>query len=67
MDAYVIQLIDAYELDAKLDGAPSSNRSAWHFDIDVSAFGRSLGSSATLYSLLAAAPVGVWVFHEEVV
>jgi hypothetical protein len=65
IDTYVIQLIDAYELDAKLDAAIVEPFRR-HVDIDVSAFGRTLVSSATIYSLLAV-PVGVWVFHEETV
>ena len=64
IDTYVIQLIDAYELDAKLDAAIIEPFRR-HVDIDVSAFGRTLVSSATIYSLLAV-PVGVWVFHEEI-
>jgi hypothetical protein len=64
IDTYVIQLIDAYELDAKLD-ATIAEPFRQHVDIDVSALGRALVSSATIYPLLAV-PVGVWVFNEEV-
>jgi hypothetical protein len=61
VDMYVIQLIDAYDLDAKLDAAIIEPFRR-HVDIDVSVFGRALVSSATIYSLLAV-PVGVWVFE----
>jgi antirestriction protein len=62
IDSYVIQLVDDYNLDAKLDRliAEPFRR---HVDIDITAFGRALVSSATIYTLLAV-PVGVWVFIE---
>jgi hypothetical protein len=63
VDSYVIQLIDAYGLDAKLDAAITEPFRR-HVDIDVSALGRSLVANTVIYSLLAS-PVGVWVFHEE--
>jgi hypothetical protein len=63
IDAYVIQLIDAYGLDAKLDEAITEPFRR-HVDIDVSALGRSLVSNVVIYTLQAV-PVGVWVFHEE--
>jgi hypothetical protein len=63
VDTYVIQLIDAYDLDAKLDAAIAEPFRR-HVDIDVSALGRALVSNTVIYSLLAV-PVGVWVFHEE--
>jgi hypothetical protein len=64
VDTYVIQLIDDYNLDAKLDAAIIEPFRR-HVDIDVSAFGRALVASATIYSLLAV-PVGVWVFTDEI-
>ena len=64
IDSYVIQLIDAYDLDAKLDEAIAEPFRR-HVDIDVSALGRTLVSSASIYTLLAL-PVGVWVFNEEI-
>ena len=63
VDSYVIELIDAYGLDVKLDEAIAEPFRR-HVDIDVSALGRSLVSNVVIYSLLAV-PVGVWVFHEE--
>lgn len=63
VDSYVIQLIDAYGLDAKLDAAITEPFRR-HVDIDVAALGRSLVSNTVIYTLLAV-PVGVWVFHEE--
>jgi hypothetical protein len=63
VDSYVIELIDAYGLDAKLDEAITEPFRR-HVDIDVSALGRSLVANTVIYSLLAF-PVGVWVFHEE--
>ncbi|MDQ1743473.1 MAG: hypothetical protein QOE23_1812 [Pseudonocardiales bacterium] len=63
VDSYVVELIDAYELDAKLDAAITEPFRR-HVDIDVSALGRSLVSNVVIYSLVAF-PVGVWVFHEE--
>jgi hypothetical protein len=63
IDAYVIQLIDAYGLDAKLDEAITEPFRR-HVDIDVTALGRSLVSNVVIYTLQAV-PVGVWVFHEE--
>jgi hypothetical protein len=62
IDTYVMQLIDAYDLDTKLDAA-IVEPFRQHVDIDVSALGRALVSSATIYPLLAV-PVGVWVFNE---
>ncbi|MDQ1742942.1 MAG: hypothetical protein QOE23_1281 [Pseudonocardiales bacterium] len=64
IDTYVIKLIDDYGLDVKLDEAIAEPFRS-HVDIDVSAFGRALVASATIYTLLAA-PVGVWVFTEEI-
>lgn len=64
LDAYVTELIDAYDLDTKLDEAIAEPFRR-HVDIDVPALGRALVSSATIYTLLAV-PVGVWVFNEEI-
>jgi hypothetical protein len=64
IDMYVVQLVDAYDLDAKLDEA-IADPFRRHVDIDISALGRALVASATIYTLQAA-PVGVWVFHEEI-
>ena len=63
IDSYVIELIDAYGLDAKLDAAITEPFRR-HVDIDVNALGRALVSNVVIYTLLAM-PVGVWVFHEE--
>jgi hypothetical protein len=62
LDMYVVQLVDAYDLDAKLDEAIADPFRS-HVDIDISALGRALVSSATIYTLQAV-PVGVWVFNE---
>jgi hypothetical protein len=62
IDGYAIQLVDDYNLDAKLDrliGEPFRR----HVDIDIPGFGRALISSAAIYTLQAV-PVGVWVFME---
>jgi hypothetical protein len=64
IDAYVIQLVDAYGLDAKLDAAITEPFRR-HVDIDVPALGRALIGSATIYTLLAV-PVGVWIFNETI-
>jgi hypothetical protein len=64
VDTYVTQLIDDYQLDAKLDEVITEPFRS-HVDIDVSAFGRALVASASIYTLLAA-PVGVWVFTDEI-
>lgn len=63
VDSYVVELIDAYDLDAKLDAAITEPFRR-HVDIDVSALGRSLVANTVIYPLMAF-PVGVWVFHEE--
>lgn len=64
VDAYVTQLIDDYELDAKLDAAIAEPFRR-HVDIDVTAFGRALIARTTIYTLQAV-PVGVWVFNGEI-
>ncbi len=62
LDMYVVNLVDNYDLDAKLDAAIAEPFRR-HVDIDIPALGRALVSSATIYTLLAV-PVGVWVFNE---
>ncbi len=64
IDSYVIQLIDDYGLDAKLDAAIAEPFRR-HVDIDVTTFGQALVSNGTLY-VLSALPVGVWVFNGEI-
>jgi hypothetical protein len=64
VDMYVIELVDAYQLDAKLDAAITEPFRR-HVDIDVPALGRALIGSATIYTLLAV-PVGVWIFDETI-
>jgi hypothetical protein len=64
IDQYVIQLVDGYQLDAKLDEAIAEPFRR-HVDIDIPALGRALVASATIYTLQAV-PVGVWVFNEEI-
>ena len=64
IDMYVIELVDAYQLDAKLDAAVAEPFRR-HVDIDISALGRALIGSATIYTLLAV-PVGVWIFDERI-
>ncbi len=64
IDAYVIQLIDDYELDAKLDAAVAEPFRR-HVDINVNALGRALVARTTIYTLQAV-PVGVWVFNGDI-
>jgi hypothetical protein len=64
LDAYVSQLIDDYDLDAKLDAA-IAEPFRHHVDIDVTALGRALIARTTLYTLQAV-PVGVWVFNGDI-
>ncbi len=64
VDAYVSELIDGYQLDAKLDTA-AAQPFRRHVDIDVTALGQDLVASGTLYAL-PAVPVGVWVFNGEI-
>jgi hypothetical protein len=64
IDMYVVQLVDAYALDAKLDEAIAEPFRR-HVDIDISSLGRALIGSATIYTLLAV-PVGVWIFNETI-
>jgi hypothetical protein len=63
IDGYADQLIDAYQLDAKLDAAIEPPFRA-HVDIDVPGLARELRASGTLFAL-PAAPVGVWVFRTD--
>jgi hypothetical protein len=64
IDGYVIQLVDDYDLDTKLD-ATIAEPFRRHVDIDITAFGQALVANATIYSL-SAVPVGVWVFNGEI-
>lgn len=61
IDGYVIQLVEDYELDAKLDRAITEPFRR-HVDIDITTFGQALVASTIIYTLLAV-PVGVWVFR----
>lgn len=61
--AYTEDLVDQYELDAKLDAA-IAEPFRQYVDIDVEALSRALVRNGTLYSLRAA-PIGVWVFNGE--
>ena len=63
IDAYADHLIDAYQLDAKLDAAIEPPFRA-HVDIDVSEFARALRASGAVFAL-PAVPVGVWVFRTD--
>lgn len=62
--AYAEDLVDQYELDAKLDAA-IAEPFRQYVDIDVEALSRALVRNGTLYALLAA-PIGVWVFNGEI-
>ncbi|MBV9823353.1 MAG: hypothetical protein JO144_14030 [Actinobacteria bacterium] len=64
VDFYVIQLVDAYDLDAKLDQAIAEPFRR-HVDIDITAFSQALVANEAIYSLQAA-PVGVWVFNGDI-
>jgi hypothetical protein len=64
IDMYVVNLIDEYNLDAKLDQAITEPFRR-HVDIDVTAFGQALVANAIIYTLQAA-PVGVWVYTDEI-
>jgi len=64
IDHYVEQLVDRYELDAKLDAAIALPFREF-VDIDITGLARSLVRSKTLYAL-SAIPVGVWVFNGEI-
>lgn len=64
IDGYVSELIDGYQLDAKLDAAIAQPFRR-HVDIDVTALGQDLVTTGTLYAL-PAVPVGVWVFNGEI-
>lgn len=64
IDMYVVQLVDAYNLDAKLDEAVAEPFRQY-VDIDITALGRALVGSAAIYPLLAV-PVGVWIFNGEI-
>lgn len=63
IDGYADHLIDAYQLDAKLDAAIKPPFRA-HVDIDVPGLARALRESGAVFAL-PAVPVGVWVFHTD--
>jgi hypothetical protein len=62
--AYTEQLVDDYQLDAKLDAAIAEPFRPF-VDIDVVALSRSLVRNGSLYALMAA-PIGVWVFSGDI-
>lgn len=62
--AYVEQLVDDYELDAKLDAAIAEPFRQF-VDIDVTALSRSMVKQGALYAL-SATPIGVWVFDGRI-
>jgi hypothetical protein len=64
IDSYVTELVDDYELDAKLDAAIAEPFRR-HVDININEFGRTLVARGTIYTLQAV-PVGVWVFNGEI-
>ena len=64
VDAYAEELVDRYDLDAKLDAAIAEPFRR-HLDIDITALARWLVANGTLYAL-PAIPVGVWVFNGEI-
>ncbi|MGI8664851.1 MAG: hypothetical protein ACR2N4_02285 [Jatrophihabitans sp.] len=64
LDAYVEELVDRYELDAKLDAAIAAPFRRY-VDVDVTALARWLVANGTLYAL-PAVPIGVWVFSAEI-
>ena len=64
VDHYVETLVDAYELDAKLDAAIAPPFREF-VDIDVPGLAQSMVRSGTLYAI-SATPVGVWVFNGEI-
>lgn len=63
IDGYADHLIDAYQLDAKLDAAIAPPFRA-HVDIDVPGLARALRAAGTLFALPAQF-VGVWVFRTD--
>jgi Antirestriction protein (ArdA) len=64
VDHYAETLVDAYQLDAKLDAAIVEPFREF-VDIDIPALARRLVSNGTLYAITAT-PVGVWVFNGEI-
>ncbi|MFL6162735.1 MAG: hypothetical protein ACJ74U_10955 [Jatrophihabitantaceae bacterium] len=64
VDHYVETLVDAYQLDVKLDAAIAEPFREF-VEIDITGLGRSLVRNGTLYAI-SAAPVGVWVFNGEI-
>jgi len=64
VEHYAISLVDAYELDAKLDAAIAPPFREF-VDIDVTRLAQSLVRNGTLYAI-SATSVGVWVFNGEI-
>lgn len=64
VDHYAETLVDAYELDAKLDAAIAPPFREF-VDIDIPGLARSMVHNGTLYTV-PATPVGVWVFNGEI-
>jgi len=64
IDHYVETLVDAYQLDAKLDAAIAEPFREF-VDLDIPGLARSLVRNGTLYAI-PATPVGVWVFNGEI-
>jgi hypothetical protein len=64
IDHYAETLVDAYQLDAKLDAAIAPPFREF-VDIDVTGLARSLVRNGTLYAI-PAVPVGVWIFNGEI-
>jgi len=60
-DAYTDLLVDAHDLDARLDEAIADPFRA-HVDIDIPSLSQALVSSGAYYAM-SAYPVGVWVFR----
>jgi hypothetical protein len=64
VDHYVETLVDAYQLDARLDAAIAPPFREF-VEIDITELARSMVRSGTLYAI-PATPVGVWVFNGEI-
>ncbi len=63
IDGYADHLVDAYQLDARLDAAIKPPFRA-HVDIDVPGLACTLRGSGVVFAL-PAEPVGVWVFRTD--
>ena len=64
IDAYAEEMVDHYQLDAKLD-AVIAEPFRRHLDINITNLARWLVANGTHYALQAV-PVGVWVFNGEI-